>query len=118
MKIKEITKGIIIGKINKIDKAIYKITDEGRILTVIFLNQKQLQMSESNIYKIKMLRPLCKASFQGRGLKRHQHMKHHCLDMHLKTGAKNSGKRELQGVNIFGTVFGQRVKSLQKLLKR
>ena len=41
MKIREIIKGVIISKINKIDKIIYKTTDEGKILTVIFPKQKQ-----------------------------------------------------------------------------
>ena len=41
MKIREITKGIIINKINKIDKEIYKTIDEGKIQTVMFLNKTQ-----------------------------------------------------------------------------
>jgi len=56
MKIREIIKGVIISKINKIDKIIYKTTDEGKILTVIFPKQKQHKIWGSNIYKIKMLR--------------------------------------------------------------
>jgi hypothetical protein len=41
MKIREITQEVIVNKINKIDKIIYKIIDEGKILTVIFQIQKQ-----------------------------------------------------------------------------
>ena len=41
MKILEIAKGIIINKINKIDKEIYKTIDEGKIQTVMFLNKTQ-----------------------------------------------------------------------------
>lgn len=40
MKIREITQEVVINKINKIDKTIYKTTDEGKILTVIFQIQK------------------------------------------------------------------------------
>ena len=117
MKIREIIKGIIINKINKIDKLIYKTTEEGKILTVIFLNKKQHKIRESNIYKIKMLKQLSKVSFQGKELKRLQPMKLLYLDMPLKTGVKNFGKLVHQVVNIYGTVFVQRVKSLRKLLK-
>jgi len=56
MKILEIAKGIIINKINKIDKEIYKTIDEGKIQTVMFLNKTQHKIWESNIYKIKMLK--------------------------------------------------------------
>ena len=117
MKIREIIKGIIINKINKIDKPIYKTIEEGKILTVIFLNKKQHKIRESNIYKIKMLKQLSKVSFQGKESKRLQPMKLLYLDMPLKTGVKNFGKLVHQVVNIFGTVFVQRVKSLRKLLK-
>lgn len=44
MKIREITQEVIINKINKIDKTIYKTTDEGKNLTEIF----QIQ----NLHKI------------------------------------------------------------------
>jgi hypothetical protein len=57
MKIREITQEVVINKINKIDKTIYKTTDEGRILTVIFQIQKLHKMRGFNIFKIKMLRP-------------------------------------------------------------
>jgi hypothetical protein len=50
-------------------------------------------------------------------LKRLRLMKPLYLDMPLKTGEKNFGKLGHPGVSIFGTVLGQRVKSLPKLLK-
>jgi hypothetical protein len=49
MKIREIIKGVIISKINKIDKIIYKTTDEGKILTVIFPKLKQHKTRGFNI---------------------------------------------------------------------
>ena len=57
MKIREITQEVVINKINKIDKTIYKTTDEGKILTVIFQIQKLHKLLGFNIFKIKMLRP-------------------------------------------------------------